>query len=255
MTDQLPPIETDPNEETAPTDLERTRANQPISPDDVTQPMSATRAIEKVQDPQPRRPRQPTAYTPRQRRPPPRKQDSALYFPLWSLALMLIIVLGVAFAIVFAVANLGNQSVSEADPIIRIITAIPSNTPIPANNTSFATPTFPPNIEVVPQQTPSDLTLSGPALPTISFTNTPTPITIGSVIAVDGVGADELNIRDVAGITTSTILFRAPEGEQFTVVEGPAQADGFTWWRIQDPANPNRSGWAVANYLIIPNQP
>jgi hypothetical protein len=66
-----------------------------------------------------------------------------------------------------------------------------------------------------------------------------------------GVDADELNIRDKPGVIGSNVVARAREGSVFTIVEGPQQADGFTWWRIQDIQDPSRAGWGVANYLRV----
>jgi len=48
------------------------------------------------------------------------------------------------------------------------------------------------------------------------------------------------------------VEFRAEEGTEFIVVDGPRQADGLTWWQIQAPDNPAQTGWAASNYLILP---
>ncbi len=69
-------------------------------------------------------------------------------------------------------------------------------------------------------------------------------------VVVANVGDQELNVRDVAGVTTSEVLFRSAEGTEFSIIDGPQQADGFTWWRIQDPIT-QQLGWAVANYLQV----
>ena len=44
------------------------------------------------------------------------------------------------------------------------------------------------------------------------------------------------------------MLFRAPKGTQFDIIGGPQEADGFTWWQVNDPLF-QVQGWAVANYL------
>jgi hypothetical protein len=88
----------------------------------------------------------------------------------------------------------------------------------------------------------------------VQFSPTPVSIRIGSRILVEGVDAQTLNVRDSTAINEQNIVFRAGEGEIFNVIDGPAQGAGFTWWRIQDPNNISRVGWAVANYLtVIPN--
>jgi hypothetical protein len=182
------------------------------------------------------------------------QKENLLYFPLWSLGLMLLVVLVVAFAIVFGIIALGgNQATSQADPVLRVITAVATNTPnIPdPNEVVLATSTIPADLSVIlPAQTPSNLALDGPALPTIAFTNTPMPLTVGVRVVVANVGDQELNVRNVAGVTTSEVLFRSAEGTEFSIIDGPQQADGFTWWRIQDPTT-QQIGWAVANYLQV----
>jgi len=191
------------------------------------------------------------------RRRPPRNRnkpnDSSLYLPWWSLVVMLSGVLIISFGLVAIVLFLGNpDSTSEPTPIIRIITAVPTQlgqaAPQPTAN-------LPATQIIVGGSAPDNLALQGPTLPPVIFTSTPIPIAIGRFVLVDGVDADQLNVRDRAGINGTTILFRAEEGEQFNVIDGPAQGDGFTWWRIQDPNDLTRVGWAVANFLsVLPDQ-
>jgi len=100
------------------------------------------------------------------------------------------------------------------------------------------------------------------ASPTPTSTPTPTPtpqptslvppteIGIGVRVQVSGTGAAGLNIRASAS-TSAERLDVAAEGETFIVAAGPAQADDLTWWFLRDEANPQREGWAAADYLII----
>lgn len=188
----------------------------------------------------------------RGRRPRARSpKDSGLYLPLWSLALMLIVVLAVSFGIVLIVASIGGDSAVNATPIFRIITSVPSPTPQFAQSV-LATATLPPEAQQIIQQSPAaPVVLEGPTLEAVVLTATPEQVTIGRQIIVTGVGDTQLNVRDAPGITETTILFRAAEGEGFLVVDGPQQQNGFTWWRIQSPSDPSRSGWAAENYLQV----
>lgn len=251
MTNQLPPLPDDDSH------MEETVQNQPQRPQRRTS--RQTQQATHQQPPIDRQPRQPSSYNVervrRQRRQQRTQQDSVLYFPLWSLGLMLLVVLILAFVIVFLIVALGGKgSVTEADPQVQIVTAEATFTPnIPdPDEVILATATIPVDIEVIlPAQTPVNQSLDGPLLPTVAFTDTPQPLSVGVRVVVSNVGDNELNVRDVAGVTTSQVLFRSPEGTEFTIVDGPQQADGFTWWRIQDSTN-GQSGWAVANYLVIP---
>ena len=93
------------------------------------------------------------------------------------------------------------------------------------------------------------LVMQGPTLAAVVFTATPEQISVGKTVEVVDVGDQQLNVRDMPGIVDVAISFRAPEGSRFIVGDGPSQADGLTWWRIDDPSS-GRSGWAASNYLV-----
>ncbi|MDQ7025402.1 MAG: hypothetical protein Q9P01_06920 [Anaerolineae bacterium] len=267
MTDNnLPTIEPDNTEDTVASDPQRTRPH-PVRRDDDTQQISDTVPIQRptrqqappqgghVQpirgQPQQRAPR--TGYPPRPRRQKSSASDSGLYLPWWSLALMLVGVLVVSFGLVGVVYLFRNSEgiFAEPTPIIRIITAVPTHLPQANQATALA-----PSTQIIAGgSTTGDLALTGPTLAAVQLTATPAPITLNSRVAVDGVATDKLNVRDSAAVNGTTVLFRADETEQFIVIEGPLQGDGFTWWRIQDPLDSTRTGWAVSNYLaVVPQQ-
>lgn len=266
MTDQLPPLPHDDDAETTQTDPQRTMRSHtrpPVSSSS-TQPLRPTRIQPQVPgsghvqqnratatQPQVRRPvTSLPAYTrPVTRKPDPRR-DSGLYLPWWSLVGMLMGVLAASFAVVMLIVALGNTVLpATREPVIRIITAVPTQ---PGSTSQNSQPVQQPGSQTLSgANPPAELSLQGPTLPAVVFTPTPQPITIGSTVVVTGVGADELNVRDKAGVLGTNILFRTKDGSVFTVIEGPMQADGFTWWRIQDITNTSLNGWAVANYLRI----
>ncbi|HIQ12413.1 MAG TPA: hypothetical protein EYH29_06055 [Caldilineales bacterium] len=37
------------------------------------------------------------------------------------------------------------------------------------------------------------------------------------------------------------------DGVKLTIIDGPVQADGFTWWKVRTPKG--YEGWAVEAYL------
>jgi hypothetical protein len=39
------------------------------------------------------------------------------------------------------------------------------------------------------------------------------------------------------------------------VKDGPQIADDFTWWYIEAPYDPERSGWAASKFLKVINPP
>lgn len=267
MPDQkLPPLGDDTNEDTIRHDSQRTRPNAAYRDDSQrTRPNAAyrddtkqtkqrrtkqQRPVQQGQQQAQEHRQAPQGYRPRPRH---QEQKGSLYLPWWSIALMLFAVLIVSFAIVGGIYLLGNSGLGllNPTPIIRIITALPPESQQNLQPTAQA-----PSTQVISgQNAPANLQLQGPTLEAIQFTPTPASIRISSRVIVEGVDAQTLNVRDSTAINEQNIVFRALEGEVFIVLEGPSQGSGFTWWRIQDPDDPTRVGWAVSNYLtVIPNQ-
>lgn len=183
-----------------------------------------------------------------------RTARGGFYLPLWSIGVMLLGVLGIGALIIAAVLAMGGSAAAPAStPVIRIITAAPAQG---AAELQLTLPTAEAGSRVIiGGEAPETLNLEGPTLPAVVITPTPVGVTLGATIAVSGVDDQQLNVRDIAGVTGSSILFRADEGEQFLIVDGPRQADGFTWWQIQDVSNNSRTGWAVSNYLTVVSLP
>lgn len=67
-------------------------------------------------------------------------------------------------------------------------------------------------------------------------------ISIGSEALVFGAG-DCLNFREAPSLSASTLWCRI-DGTRGVVLEGPIDADGITWWRLED------LGWGSAEYLV-----
>jgi len=108
--------------------------------------------------------------------------------------------------------------------------------------------------------TPADLTIIAPPTVTASATATaaalPTPspppnqIAIGAYVQISGTGGDGLRIRSAPGLSSETV-FRGQEAETFRVMDGPQDADGYTWWYLVAPYDEKRAGWAAAAYLAV----
>src|SRR4030042_2666555 len=105
-----------------------------------------------------------------------------------------------------------------------------------------------------------------PLAPSATQTLVPTPtsaeqvplpsgdIAIGDYVQVSGTGGDGLRLHVEAGVS-SDVRYIAIEAEVFLVKDGPFVADGYTWWRLQEPYTENAVGWGVGNYLLIVNNP
>lgn len=177
-----------------------------------------------------------------------RRARNPLYLSLRSLALALFLALlasALTLALVFTLR--GEPETAELAPIIEL--AEPSAAEAKAIQSLEPTATAPPAVEVIlAAETPENMILEGPAIPTVIITNTPAPLRVGVKAAVYGVGSDKLNIRNSPSLTDSQVLFRENDGKLFDVIGGPQEADGFTWWKVRDPQF-QVEGWAVANYL------
>lgn len=75
-------------------------------------------------------------------------------------------------------------------------------------------------------------------------------IRVGLFVQIFGTGGDGLRLRREPGTDTDT-LFLGYESEVFKVVDGPKEADGFTWWYLTAPYDEKRSGWAASRFLRV----
>lgn len=124
---------------------------------------------------------------------------------------------------------------SAAAPATAVLQIIPIPTPTPTQPTPTAT---------VP---PTPLPGGAPLPP-------PGDIALGAYVQITGTGGDGLRMRSEPGLN-GNVLFLGLESEVFIVEEGPRSADGYTWWFVSAPYDPNVRGWAVANYLQVVQNP
>lgn len=181
-------------------------------------------------------------YVPR--RPPPPPPDSPFRLPLWSIVLMLFMVGAMALCVVGLLIALGGRTDPGGEPRLVVLTASPFDTP---PGVAAAPPTRVPTL-VRPTVV---FRLQGPTLPPPAITPTAESVDVGKTVVVIDVGDQQLNVRDRPGVQGTTVIFRIPENQRLTIVEGPTQADGLTWWRIQSLTNSSQTGWAAANYLQV----
>ncbi len=105
----------------------------------------------------------------------------------------------------------------------------------------------------LPSSTPTmeaDLTAS-PQVPSPSDKGA---IALGAYVQISGTGGDGLRLRAGPDLE-SAILLIGSEAEVFLVADGPIDADGYTWWYLVGPYDESRAGWAVANFLVVVQNP
>ena len=118
------------------------------------------------------------------------------------------------------------------------------------------TPPTQPTVEITPTVTPALPTVA--PFPTATPTPKPTPtpsvpteIEVGGYVKVIGAEADGLRFRWGPGMDTVTKKF-IEDGAILKVLDGPEEADGLTWWRLEDPKEEDadlKIGWAADDWL------
>jgi len=101
--------------------------------------------------------------------------------------------------------------------------------------------------------TPAPTVTQSPPTPSPISTATGAPVTTNTLVSggfaqVSGTGGDGLRLRLAPGLN-GEIKLLGSEGEIYQIVEGPQEADGYTWWLLVDPDDDTRRGWAVGDFL------
>jgi hypothetical protein len=146
----------------------------------------------------------------------------------WVILVALLVAVGLVILFAVLVLMLPAPAALEPTPAVAM-TIIPAPTPTPTRPTLVATPT----------------STSPPSIGGIS---------IGSYVQISGTGGQGLRIRSGPG-TSNPPRFLGMDAEVFQVMDGPKMADDFTWWYLEAPYDPARSGWAASSYLSVVNSP
>lgn len=70
----------------------------------------------------------------------------------------------------------------------------------------------------------------------------------GQLVLISGTGGEGLRLREAPGLDAAIRLV-ALENEVFEVVEGPVPSDGYNWWRLTNPYDRSKQGWAADQFL------
>jgi len=164
--------------------------------------------------------------------------------PWWGFALVILAVAGVTCALWgFVLMSRGDPASGVGPtptPIFVVITSTPTLGAAPDES-----PTLPAGTQPTAQVVPPTI-----ELPELTPTATQAiPLAIGSRVVIAGTEGDGLAIRQGPGLSYS-YFFVGNDGDVFTVEDGPRDADGYVWWYITDPNDPNRAGWAAETYLV-----
>jgi hypothetical protein len=140
----------------------------------------------------------------------------------------MLVAVGLIGIFILLIVFLPGPDLQAAEPpaALTVIVA-PTLTPIPTHPVETLTPTAPASIGGV---------------------------SIGSYVQITGTEGQGLRLRSGAG-TSNPPRFLGMDAEVFRVKDGPKMADDFTWWFLEAPYDPGRSGWAASNYLKVVEPP
>ncbi len=187
------------------------------------------------------------------------RRDNGLYFPWWSLLILLAGVALVAALIIMGLSTLGGRFLPGGEtPVVIVVTSTatrPAVTPSPtAAVTLGATPTRRAPTATTPSALTTDAPPEGFLRGTVESVITPAPealaLRVGVQVEVFDVGAIGLNVREGPG-TSYPVQLIASEGSVYELVDGPEESDEYTWWRIESVDDPDIEGWAIAEYLRV----
>ncbi len=140
------------------------------------------------------------------------------------------LLLGLVVLVVWVIRP-GPGTAAPATPVFIVIAAPTPTRPLPSPTPNQA--------EATPQVPPSP---------------PPGNLAVGAYVQIAGTGGDGLRVRAEPGLQ-GQVLFLALEAEVFLVTDGPRDADGYTWWYLEAPAEKTRQGWAASNYLAVVQNP
>ncbi len=93
-----------------------------------------------------------------------------------------------------------------------------------------------------------------PYAPTPTPTAAPGQFRLGVYVQISGTQGEGLRIRSQPGLTGEQ-LFLGFDTEVYTVIDGPRDIDGYTWYNLAAINDQTRIGWAASNFLTLIPKP
>ena len=147
--------------------------------------------------------------------------------------------LGIAFLVVLILAA-----------VLYVVRGLPAAPPVVEPT---ATPTVTEFTPTPKRARPTPIPTAEPPTPapTSEASASETEIRSGVEVEVSGTGVDGLSVRSGPGLNYAR-LKTAYDGETFTVLDGPEEANGHRWWHLEDAAG--TVGWGAENWLQLAGQ-
>lgn len=111
-------------------------------------------------------------------------------------------------------------------------------------------------LTVIPGPTSTPLIPATPTHDPALGTATPLPgeIALNSFVQISGTDGEGLRLRKSPDLNGEH-LFLGFDTEIFQVIDGPQEANGYTWWYLSAPYDATRIGWAVSDFLEAISSP
>ena len=169
-----------------------------------------------------------------ERKPRPQARRRGVVLPPWALlAIFIGIVILLCIGLVLIIQAVRNDDEEALTP-----SPVATSEVAPSATVELLTPTsaITPTATVV-------LTVGTPPA-----TTPPTEIRPGALVVVTGTGGAGLRLREMA-TTSSKMVAVVREDTVLTVLDGPSDADNYTWWQVRTPDG--EEGWAASDWLAL----
>lgn len=175
-----------------------------------------------------------------ERKPVPHARRRGPTLPPWAL---LAIVVGVlvllCLAVVFGLRAIRDRARERPTPQATVtsrVLPVPTWTPAPGQTGPTTTPSATVVLPIGPTATGQVFTEIAP----------------GATVVVQGTGGQGLNLRAEPSAAAALVV-NLRDGALLTVLEGPKEAGGYIWWKLQTADN--KQGWGAANWLVLQTTP
>lgn len=105
-------------------------------------------------------------------------------------------------------------------------------------------------VTVIPAPTPTAAPAASPTYDPYAPTPTSGPgkFNVGDYVQISGTEGQGLRIRSDPGLNGKQ-LFLGFDTEVYTIMDGPRDVDGYTWYQLTAINDQTRVGWAASNFL------
>jgi hypothetical protein len=137
-----------------------------------------------------------------------------------------------------------NNSAANAEGTARATLPVITASPTGTTQAAGGTPSVPLIVQTPPAGSQVETPGAGSTQPSGTTGGT---LAIGASVQVANTGGTGVNLRSEAS-TDSEVVDVLLDGTPLTVIDGPTDAEGYTWWQVQGDAG---TGWLVDQYLQV----